>query len=42
MGERRAVRDRERRVKAWRRAWKIALIDAHNPDWRDLARDLNR
>lgn len=27
---------REKRVKRWRRAWKIELIDETNPEWRDL------
>ena len=27
---------REVRIKRWRRAWKIALIEAENKDWRDL------
>jgi putative endonuclease len=27
---------REKRVKKWRREWKFALIEAENPDWRDL------
>jgi len=27
---------REKRVKRWRRAWKLALIEEHNPDWYDL------
>jgi putative endonuclease len=27
---------REKRIKRWRRAWKITLIDERNPDWRDL------
>jgi putative endonuclease len=27
---------RERAIKRWRRAWKIALIEQHNPTWRDL------
>lgn len=27
---------REKRLKGWRRAWKIELIEASNPDWRDL------
>lgn len=27
---------RERALKKWRRAWKIALIEHANPDWRDL------
>ena len=30
----------ERRLKRWRREWKIALIEATNPDWRDLYEDL--
>jgi putative endonuclease len=29
----------EKRVKRWRRAWKIALIEKLNPDWLDLAAD---
>jgi putative endonuclease len=31
---------RERRIKKWNRAWKLELIEASNPDWRDLAEDL--
>ena len=31
---------RERRIKEWRRSWKIMLIEAQNPDWRDLYEDL--
>jgi putative endonuclease len=27
---------REKRLKEWQRAWKIALIEKENPDWRDL------
>ena len=27
----------EKRIKRWRRAWKIALIEKLNPEWRDLA-----
>jgi putative endonuclease len=27
---------REKAIKRWRRAWKIALIEEMNPDWRDL------
>ncbi len=27
---------REKLVKKWRREWKFALIEAANPDWRDL------
>jgi putative endonuclease len=39
------VRDaitREKQLKKWNRAWKIELIEAGNPDWRDLWFDLNR
>jgi len=28
---------RERRIKRWRRVWKLQLIETANPDWRDLA-----
>ena len=31
---------REKRIKKWNRAWKLELIEAENPDWRDLAEDL--
>lgn len=31
-----AARIREKRLKGWRRAWKIALIEEHNPEWQDL------
>ncbi len=27
---------REYQIKAWKRAWKIELIEAGNPHWRDL------
>ena len=27
---------REKEIKKWRRDWKIALIEADNPDWNDL------
>ena len=30
---------REKRIKKWNRAWKLKLIEAANPDWRDLAED---
>ena len=33
---------REKRIKAWKRAWKITLIERMNPTWRDLYEDLNR
>ncbi len=32
---------RERRMKKWNRAWKIALIERFNPGWRDLYEELN-
>jgi len=28
---------REKQLKKWNRAWKIALIEKHNPDWLDLS-----
>ena len=28
---------REKQLKAWKRAWKIALIEESNPDWQDLS-----
>ena len=31
---------REKRLKKWNREWKIALIEAGNPSWGDLAVDL--
>ena len=31
---------REKRIKRWRRAWKIKLIEDANPDWRDLYLEL--
>jgi len=31
---------REKRIKKWHRAWKLELIEANNPEWRDLAEDL--
>jgi putative endonuclease len=27
---------REKQLKKWNRAWKIALINKNNPEWRDL------
>ena len=29
----------EKRLKRWRRAWKIALIEVDTPEWRDLYLD---
>ncbi len=31
---------RERLLKRWRRDWKIELIEANNPTWRDLLNDV--
>jgi len=31
---------RERQIKKWNRAWKLALIERLNPGWRDLADDV--
>jgi putative endonuclease len=31
---------REKALKKWRRDWKLKLIEAMNPDWRDLYADL--
>jgi putative endonuclease len=28
--------EQEKRIKRWRRAWKFALIEQGNSDWRDL------
>jgi putative endonuclease len=30
---------RERRIKRWRRGWKIALIENENPGWEDVGRN---
>ncbi|MBD3321856.1 MAG: GIY-YIG nuclease family protein [Chitinivibrionales bacterium] len=27
---------REKRIKKWKRKWKLELIEKENPDWRDL------
>jgi putative endonuclease len=32
-----AAINREKRLKKWNRAWKLALIEKENPDWRDLS-----
>jgi putative endonuclease len=32
---------RERRMKEWKRAWKIELIEKDNPEWTDLYETLN-
>jgi putative endonuclease len=35
-----AAIQREKRIKDWHRPWKERLIDAMNPDWRDLSGDV--
>jgi putative endonuclease len=32
---------REKNIKAWKRDWKIELIEEDNSDWRDLYDELN-
>lgn len=36
-----SAKTREYRIKAWKRAWKIELIETANPDWLDLYLKLN-
>ncbi|MEJ0073232.1 MAG: GIY-YIG nuclease family protein [Candidatus Saccharibacteria bacterium] len=31
---------REKNIKAWKRDWKIELIEGSNPEWRDLSATL--
>jgi putative endonuclease len=31
---------REKQIKKWERAWKLRLIEEHNPEWKDLYDDL--
>jgi putative endonuclease len=33
---------REKRIKKWRRAWKLGLIEQANPTWRDLYDEILR
>jgi putative endonuclease len=37
-----AALQREKNIKHWSREWKIDLIVASNPDWRDLFGDIIR
>ena len=32
---------REKRIKKWRRKWKLELVEKENPDWRDLYEKLS-
>lgn len=31
---------REKRLKKWNRAWKVRLIEQHNPNWDDLYHEI--
>ena len=35
------ARDREYRLKRWKRDWKLELIEKLNPDWRDLSSEIS-
>jgi putative endonuclease len=37
-----AAMQRERRIKSWKRAWKIELIEEKNPHWIDLFASISR
>ena len=39
---RESAKTREYQIKKWKRAWKIRLIEARNPDWDDLYLTLNQ
>jgi putative endonuclease len=32
---------REKRIKKWRWAWKLRLIEEKNPEWKDLYREIS-
>ena len=36
------ARQRELRMKKWKRAWKLELIEKDNPQWRDLSDRIER
>ena len=31
---------REKRLKGWKRAWKVRIIEEANPDWKDLYEEI--
>ena len=33
---------REKAIKRWQRAWKLELVEGHNPEWRDLWEHITR
>ena len=35
-----AAMAREKQIEKWKRAWKVRLIEAANPEWNDLSGDL--
>ena len=37
----RSAIQREKRLKKWKRDWKIHLIEKHNPDWKDLYEEIS-
>jgi putative endonuclease len=34
--------EREKKIKKWRRSWKVELIEKDNPDWKDLYEQVTR
>ena len=34
------AREREHKMKRWRRDWKLELIEKLNPNWRDLSTEI--
>ena len=37
-----AAMQREKRIKSWKRPWKIELIEKNNPHWMDLYSNISR
>jgi putative endonuclease len=37
-----AAIEREKEIKKWKRAWKLALIEKANPEWADLYEEICR
>ncbi|OQB37404.1 MAG: GIY-YIG nuclease superfamily protein [Candidatus Hydrogenedentes bacterium ADurb.Bin179] len=35
-----AAMEREKKIKKWKREWKLNLIESMNPEWRDLWDDI--
>lgn len=34
--------EREKKIKRWRRAWKVAVIEKNNPEWSELLRGIHQ